>query len=106
MPDRLKAILAELRTGYETIYGDRLVSLVLFGSQARGDAEPDSDIDVMVVLRGAVSASTELDRTDKFIDRLCLKHDVLLSPVYVSEDRYSHDGTPLLLNARREGVGI
>jgi hypothetical protein len=28
MSERLKAILAELRTGYEAIYRDRLVSLV------------------------------------------------------------------------------
>jgi uncharacterized protein len=32
--------------------GDRLVSLVLFGSVARGDATPDSDVDVLVVATG------------------------------------------------------
>lgn len=32
-------------------YGDDLVSVVLFGSRARGDAKPESDIDVLVVVR-------------------------------------------------------
>ncbi len=33
-------------------YGDRLKGLVVFGSRARGDASPDSDLDVAVVLAG------------------------------------------------------
>jgi predicted nucleotidyltransferase len=33
-------------------FGDRLVSVVLFGSRARGEARPESDIDVLIVARG------------------------------------------------------
>ncbi len=33
--------------------------LVLFGSRARGDNEPDSDVDVLVVLDGPVSHESE-----------------------------------------------
>jgi predicted nucleotidyltransferase len=46
----LDMVLREYRARLEQIYGPRLVRLVLFGSRARGDAEPDSDIDVMIVL--------------------------------------------------------
>ncbi len=35
-----------------SVLGDRLVSLVVYGSVARGDARPDSDIDVVVVAEG------------------------------------------------------
>jgi len=41
-----RSILKNLRRRFEAIYGDRLVKMILFGSQARGDAEPGSDIDV------------------------------------------------------------
>ena len=41
-------------------YGDRLVQLVLCGSQARGNAEPGSDIEVLVVLWGEVNAGQEI----------------------------------------------
>jgi len=54
---QLDTILREFRQGLEDIYGARLVRVVLFGSQARDEAEPDSDIDVMVVLRGPVKSS-------------------------------------------------
>jgi predicted nucleotidyltransferase len=50
--EHLRVILGELRRRLTAIYGDRLAKMVLYGSQARGDAGPDSDIDVMVVLRG------------------------------------------------------
>jgi uncharacterized protein len=45
--DKLETILAQLRSQFETLYGDRLVQTILFGSQARGDARPDSDIDAL-----------------------------------------------------------
>ena len=34
------------------MYGGRLEALYLFGSAARGDARPHSDIDVAVIVRG------------------------------------------------------
>jgi len=51
MTAQLKAILSELHARLSELYGKRLERLVLYGSQARGDAEPDSDIDVLVVLK-------------------------------------------------------
>ncbi len=102
----LDTILREFRHGLEQIYGSRLVRVVLFGSQARDEAEPDSDIDVMVVLEGAVDPQKEILRLSAFKSELCLKHDVVISCVYVSDDDYRHDATPLLLNVRREGVVV
>ena len=103
---RLNTILREFRDGLEQIYGPRLVRIVLFGSQARDEAEPDSDIDVMVVLLGPVNAHEEIRRLSAFKAELCLKYDVVVSCVYVSEAEYRQDGTPLMLNVRREGVPV
>jgi len=41
MNEKLTAILAELHHYLETLYSERLVKMVLYGSQARGDARPD-----------------------------------------------------------------
>lgn len=43
-------ILAELRERLSEDYGERVHAIVRFGSEARGDATPDSDIDVVAVL--------------------------------------------------------
>ena len=32
------------------IYGERLKSVILYGSYARGDFRPDSDIDIMILV--------------------------------------------------------
>jgi hypothetical protein len=45
------AVLAAARCWNLTL-GERLVSLVLFGSVARGDAGPTSDVDILVIAAG------------------------------------------------------
>ena len=42
--------LAEFTAAIRRHYGNRLLALYLFGSRARGDHTPDSDVDVAVVL--------------------------------------------------------
>ncbi|MFB2979731.1 nucleotidyltransferase domain-containing protein [Microseira sp. BLCC-F43] len=68
--DQLKTILTQLRSQFETLYGDRLLQMILFGSQARGDARPDSDIDVLVVLKGAVNPGEEIEKTGNIVANL------------------------------------
>lgn len=103
MPKVLE-IVAELRRRLEELYGPRLVRLVLFGSQARGDAEPGSDIDVLVVLKGEVSPGEEIRRTGGIVADLSLANDVVVSCVFMDEHRFIHRNGPLLRNIRREGI--
>jgi predicted nucleotidyltransferase len=106
MSPKVKTILAELRSRFEALYGDRLVKLVLFGSQARGDSDADSDIDVLVVLRGPVQVGTEIERGSTVTAALSLEHDVVISSVYVDEERYKRDRSPLFLNVEADGVAV
>ena len=74
MDPQIRGILCELRSELEQLYGERLVRLVLFGSRARGDADPDSDIDVLVVLRGPVESYQEIERVSGILSDLSLRH--------------------------------
>lgn len=47
-----ESLLTEFMRLLREEFGDRVASVVLFGSIARGTARPDSDIDVCVVIRG------------------------------------------------------
>ncbi len=106
MNEKVEMILSELRRRFESLYGERLAQMVLFGSQARGDAADGSDIDVLVVLRGSVEPGEEIARTGEVTAELSLQYDVVVSCVYISADRYSAEQSPLLLNVRREGVPV
>ena len=106
MNGKLTTILAELRRRFEVLYGTRLVQMILFGSQACGDAEGGSDIDVLVVLRGAVSPCDEIARTIEDVADVSLHHNEVVSCVFISEEWFERERSPLLLNIRREGVPV
>jgi predicted nucleotidyltransferase len=65
MTPSVRHALDEVRKRLTELYGDRLVRLVLYGSQARGDAHPESDVDVLVVLKGPVNVSAEIKGASK-----------------------------------------
>jgi predicted nucleotidyltransferase len=104
--EKLNHILAELRSQLEELYGARLIHLVLYGSQARGDAMSGSDVDVLVVLAGPVDPATEIERVTPITAVLSLEYDIVISCVYISEERYIQENRPLLLNVRREGIAV
>jgi predicted nucleotidyltransferase len=104
MTTQLQTILSELRERLERLYGPRLLKLVLYGSQARGDAEEGSDIDVLVVLEGPVRPGQEIARTGVDVAEVSLAHNVAVACVFVSQEQFEHEQSPLLMNIRREGV--
>jgi predicted nucleotidyltransferase len=102
--DSLKTILARLKRELKKHYGDRLKQLIMFGSQARGDAHPDSDIDVLVVLKGEVNAGEEIEKNSPIIASLSLEKDAVISCIFMDEYRFIHRSSPLLRNIRKEGI--
>jgi predicted nucleotidyltransferase len=106
MSGTISAILAQLRGQFEELYGIRLIDLILFGSHAREDADPESDIDVLVVLEGSVEPGKEIRRTSALVTDLCLLHDVVISTVFMDKGQFETRQGPLLRNIRREGVSV
>ena len=61
--EALRLLLAE--------FGEKLASVVVFGSVARGDANPASDVDMLVVNEGfSESLSDRMDRLARMLTRL------------------------------------
>ncbi|MFZ5921452.1 MAG: nucleotidyltransferase domain-containing protein [Chloroflexota bacterium] len=107
MDRKIKKILRELKDGLTAIYGEQLSAVILFGSFARGEGRlPDSDIDVMIVLKGEFDYAEAEKRSSAFIAALCLEYDVLISWVFTSDQKYKESRMPLLLNVRAEGIAV
>ncbi|NER21062.1 MAG: nucleotidyltransferase domain-containing protein [Symploca sp. SIO1B1] len=101
--EHLEEILTKFKKYLHRLYGRQLSKLVLFGSQARGDAKPESDIDVLLVLQSA-SDSAQDSEINALIADLCLEYNVLVSCVSVTEEQYYQENSPLLINIHREGI--
>jgi predicted nucleotidyltransferase len=95
-----------LKSGLVRIYADELKAVYLYGSYARGEAGPDSDIDVLVVLKGNFDYLEMLKRSEDFTISLCLENDVVISRAFVSEAEYKSKETPFLMNVRRDAVAV
>lgn len=106
MTPKIQTILTELHRRFEALYRERLVRMVLFDSQARGDAEPGSDIDVLVVLKGPVSPCEEIARTINDVADISLEYTEVIACVFVSEEQSERERSPFLLNVQREGVAV
>ena len=101
---RIQQLLTELKTGLQEIYGPRLRGFYLFGSYARGEQEPESDVDVLIVLDDFTNYCEEIKRSGYLASQLSLKYNVSVSRVFMRESEWLHRDSPFLLNVREEAV--
>lgn len=104
MPENIQVLLRKLKKGLVDIYGDQLKAVYLYGSYARGDAHPASDVDVMILLDDYQSYGKEIDRTGELASRLSLEYGLSISRVIIKESQWKKGATPLLRNIRAEGI--
>jgi predicted nucleotidyltransferase len=102
-----RSALHEFKSRLQQQLGDRIEHMWLFGSKVRGDADSESDIDLLIV---AHSADWTLEKT---IARLAfevdLAHGTVLSPHVVPQHRYVQMKTwrePLYSSIMAEGVDL
>jgi predicted nucleotidyltransferase len=104
-PDQLQLLLAELKQQLQEALGSNMVELILFGSYARGDSEPDPDIDFILLLREKPSRAEEME-ISQISSRLSLKYDtVIVCFDYLAED-FQNKTSLLIRNVKREGIRL
>lgn len=79
-------ILNEVKAAVLPLYGNRLRGVYLFGSYSRGEADQESDFDVLLVLDSLSDYAAEIDLTGEAISCLSLEHGVSISRCFVSEE--------------------
>jgi predicted nucleotidyltransferase len=102
-------VLDEVKEELIKIFGDKLRHLILYGSYARNEQDPESDIDIMIL----VEESEEALRKYRYIvsdvmAELSLKHDKLISLIEIPYTRYNEylDVLPFYRNVYDEGIEI
>lgn len=102
----IEALLRDLRGRLEALYGNRLHAVVLYGSYARGEATPASDVDVMVVLEGEVDPWKEIRRMSDAALDVELQYEEMVTLYPVSRENFEAQNRSVLANAQREGISI
>jgi predicted nucleotidyltransferase len=83
-----------------------LKKLILCGSQARGGAGPDSDIDVAVILDGPIHVGHEIARTSHLRQRINLDTEQLASLFYLTPETLRGGKRLIYRNIRQDGVEL
>ena len=99
-------ILNEIKTRLKAAYAERFSGVVLYGSEARGEAGPDSDIDLLVLLDGEVTTWKDIKAGYEAIYPLMLEIGRTINAKPVNVAHYENTDAPLYINARREGIKI
>ena len=103
----LNTLTAEFKQAMQDLYGDRLASVILYGSYARVDFHAVSDVDFMVVLEGSkLKPLHEIERTPDVVVHLLDKYERLVSPMMTTEDIYTNSDFLLYRNVKKDGITI
>ena len=95
--ERIRALLQEIAPTAETI---------LFGSEARGEARSDSDIDLLILLDGDKMTLAREEEVTLPLYELELETGVEISPIVMLKKQWENRPfkTPFYVNVKNEGV--
>ena len=99
-------LLNQIKDRLRDVHGERLQGIILYGSEARGEAEPDSDIDLMVLLRGPIELWNDIRTNVHALYDLQLEVIRPIHTIPVDIEIFQAGEYALYRNAKREGIFI
>ena len=100
-----RQVLNTFKESLNNLLGNSLREIILFGSQARGDGNIDSDYDMLVIAQGPLK---ELKKKVREAEWICMeKYNALVSSIiYTPEIWEWAKESPLGWNIQREGEKV
>lgn len=100
-----KKAFDELVAGLLSICGEKISAIILYGSVARGTAEPDSDVDIALLLNEEFTRE-EWDKIDGFSADMDLEYNTVFSLVDIIADHFQKwlKAMPFYQNIEKEGI--
>jgi uncharacterized protein len=96
----------KLKDYLQELYQDNLDKVILFGSEARGEAEIDSDVDILIVLKQPFTYFDEIKRISDFISDLCLDYELYLSCCFATVQKWDSAESGFYRNIHKDGIEL
>lgn len=78
---------------------------ILYGSEARGDARPNSDIDVLILLDNNENLTVERElEITRHLYEVEVDTGVIISPMVMLRQMWESVTTPFTVNVMKEGI--
>jgi len=97
-------LLRRVKSALEEAFPKRLRGVILYGSEARGEADPDSDIDLLVLLQGPVNYWEDVHTCIHVLYPLVLEIERPIDATPADIHDYETDRWPLYREVKREGI--
>jgi predicted nucleotidyltransferase len=99
-------ILRRMKAHLEDAYGDQLLKVILYGSQARGDAREGSDVDVAVVVKDALDPRKVERSLEEMLWNVVVDDGELVAVIAFREGLFEKEEWSLIQNIKDEGITI
>ena len=95
----------ELVKGLCSVLHDNLISIIVYGSVAKGVQTDESDVDIALIIKGELDNEIE-DKLSDFLVDMNLKYDTVFSVIDIDEDMFVkwEETSPFYRNVSKEGV--
>ena len=109
MPNTIHDIVYSFATQLKKVLGTKLSKIILYGSYARGDFQPNSDVDIMILV---TMSDTDIKKIENQIYDIAydieLETGLIISPIIKNEENYIYwlETLPFYKNVETEGVVI
>ena len=104
--NEIESTLRRIKERLNSVYGNRIKRVMVYGSFAKGEADEESDVDIAVVVADKLSPNKVEKNLDELLFQILMEKSELVTVFVIPESKFDTYKSPLILNIKEEGIPI